>query len=194
MKQSLFAIVFLVLITTVTYPTGQIPDKLIYNGKEYSLFCNPLESFFSDHSDKRPVSGTMSTALWRGYIATFVIRDGVLYVQDLEVESGSKLPNGEYKIVNKSVLLEVFPDSLERTCSFFSGLLVLPQGEILGYVHMGYSSVYANYTLIRVIDGKVQKERQFTGAEYLAFKKRQFQAYQQTDEYKKELTKLTKKR
>lgn len=58
---------------------------------------------------------------------------------------------------------------------------------------MGYSSVYANYTLIRVIDGKVQKERQFTGAEYLAFKKRQFQAYQQTDEYKKELTKLTKK-
>jgi len=37
-------VVFLfIILAQKAYSTAQIPDKLIYKGKIYELFCNPLE-------------------------------------------------------------------------------------------------------------------------------------------------------
>ena len=69
-----------------TYATAQYPDKIIFNGKEYSLHSNPLETYFEKNPDKRPKGGVISTALWRGYVATFEVRGSQLFVKDIQIE------------------------------------------------------------------------------------------------------------
>ena len=57
------------------FATAQYPDKIIYNGKEYDLHSNPLEEYFQKNPDKKPKATMISTALWRGYVATFEIKN-----------------------------------------------------------------------------------------------------------------------
>ena len=51
--------------------TAQYPDKITYNGTEYSLNSNPLEPYFEKNPENRP--DMVSTALWRGYVGHFEI-------------------------------------------------------------------------------------------------------------------------
>jgi hypothetical protein len=68
----LAAITLTVLLAALNaFAPAQAPDRIIYQSKEYSLQTNPMEEYFAKHPDKQPRSGVMSTALWRGYVATF---------------------------------------------------------------------------------------------------------------------------
>lgn len=165
------------------FATAQIPDKLIYNGKEYNLNCNPLESYFENNPDKKPKGGISSTALWRGYVATFEIKDSLLYVKDIQIEYwDTTKKNHDTKW--KSVLNEVFPDQKEILVDWMTGLLVLPCGKVVNYVHMGYGSTYENYILLEIYSGRLKKENHYDYKEYEEFKERQFQAYKQTEKHK----------
>lgn len=75
---------FLTIILTLffgvnVFATGQEPDRIIFKGQEYMLFSNPLETYFKKYPDKRPTRGFESTGLWRGYIATFEVRNNRLF-------------------------------------------------------------------------------------------------------------------
>ena len=159
--------------------TGQYPDKIIYNDKEYSLLTNPLEKFFNENEDKFPSGGVMSSALWRGYLATFEIVENQLYVKDIQIQMER---NDGYEW--KSVINEVFPEISERKLVWFSGLLTLPYGEIINYVHMGYGSTYENYSLIEIANGKSINVKSFNYKEYENFKNKQFEIYKKSTEYK----------
>ena len=61
---------------------------MLYNGKLYDLFCNPLESYYNE-DNPRPkyyfgdkLAG-WSTACWRGYRAIWAIEDKKLYLLDI---------------------------------------------------------------------------------------------------------------
>jgi len=185
-------VLFVLAFEYSAHSTGQISDVLVYNNKNYALNCNPLEQYFKAHPNKKPRSGIISSALWRGYQATFEIKDSLLLVKDIEIEYSLKGTDGNDSSAWKSVLSEVFPDSLDRFCTFYSGLLILPEGELISYVHMGYASLFENYILIRINQGVFQRSKIFSAYEYKKFKKRQFEAYKQTNEYKEELARLTK--
>ncbi len=61
------------------WSTGQVADRIRIDGKEYSLLVNPLEDYYSGEREKeRPSFPALSTANWRGYVATWEIRDGRL--------------------------------------------------------------------------------------------------------------------
>ena len=167
------------------FGTAQISDNLIYNGKEYGLHSNPMESYFEKFPDKRPKSEVMSTGLWRGYVATFEVKDGQLYLKDIEIEIGTKEKNNEYKYSWKSVLNEVFPSQELIKIDWLTGLLVLPEGKVVNYVHMGYASTYEHYVLLEFENGNLKGEKQFGYEEYEKFKNKQFQAFKKTDEYRK---------
>lgn len=157
--------------------TAQIPDKIIYEGKEYALFTNPLEVYFSMHPDKRPESDLMSTALWRGYIASFELIDGQLFVTDIEIE----VWNEEAKeAAMKSVIDDVFPDLADRTINWFSGMLTIPYGNMVSYIHMGYESLYENYILIQIKNGKFIKSVDIGYEEYIDFDVIDFLSYKKT--------------
>ena len=77
-------LLFLALLPAIrSFATAQFPDELIYERKEYSLHTNPLEEYFAKNKSARPESGNMTTALWRGYAATFKIKEGWLFVKEV---------------------------------------------------------------------------------------------------------------
>ena len=197
--------ILLFLTTFSVFGTAQTPDKIIYNGKTYSLHSNPLESYFKQYPDKRPKDGIVSSGLWRGYVATFEIIDNQLYLKDIEIEISKKDEKGDDKdswksvlIIDdkyswKSVLKEVFPNQEFIKIDWMTGLLVLPSGQMVNYVHMGYGSTFEHYTLLEIENGNLTKEKQFDYEQYEEFKERQFQAFKKTEEYEKMKTDFKKR-
>jgi len=180
------------VFSAAAFATAQYPDKLIWKGKTYDLHSNPLEPYFEKNPDKRPRGDVTSSALWRGYVATFEIRNGELILNDISVEVSKKTDNGSFDTEWRSAIRELVPEGETLKIDWFSGLLVIPKGKLVSYVHMGYGSVYENYTLIEVDRGDFVKSRDFDHKQYEAFKERQFEAFKKTDEYK-ELVKKIKK-
>jgi hypothetical protein len=133
--------------------TAQRPDIIFYEGQKRYLYSNPLEDYYRA-GRKRPYftigPNTFSTSNWRGYVATWEVKDNTLYMTNIEswiedrratLESlfGSKCQNGKVE------------------ATWFSGKLRIPDGKELQYVHMGYGSVYERDIILTVKVGKVTK-------------------------------------
>lgn len=116
--------------------TAQIGEVLRYEGKTVRMCDTPLGDFFS-LGGRRPDPDFDTygcTALWRGYVGTWEIVDGRLYLVDLagEFEDGSPVSLGA-----------VFPDFPDRVFAhWYSDTIRIPEGKLLKYVHMGFSSRY----------------------------------------------------
>lgn len=65
--------------------TAQISEGLIYEGQQLSMCTNPLGDYFAMGGD-RPRFEDNCTALWRGYVGTWEIVDGRLYLIKLRGE------------------------------------------------------------------------------------------------------------
>ncbi|RAI97698.1 hypothetical protein LX64_05002 [Chitinophaga skermanii] len=179
-----------ILFTTGAFATAQYPDKLIYKGKEYDLQSNPLENYFEQHPESRPKGDTWSTALWRGYIATFEVRDETLYLKDIEVMVFDSITK-DTKF--QSVVKKVFPGQTNMKIDWVTGILVLPYGKLVNYVHMGYGSTYEKYILLEVDKGVVKKDIYLNNEQYETFKYKQFLAFKKTEEYRQLKTSLQQK-
>lgn len=79
-----------------------------------------------------------STACWPQYVGTWEIKDDRFYLVNL---------TGRFKLVESSPVL----------ADWFTGVLRIPQGERLHYVHMGFGSVYGNELHIKIDHGVVVK-------------------------------------
>ncbi len=183
MRIILFTTIFL-FFTVCVFATGQTPDKVIYKGKEYSLNTNPLETFFKKNPQLNPKDGWTSTALWRGYVATFKIEDNQLFVKDIVVMDVDTT-GGSDTTKWKSVFNQVFPNQEQVKVDWLTGILVIPNGKLVNYVHMGYASTYKKYILLEIQKGNLIQEKNMKRLEYEKFKNKQFKAFQKTVEYKK---------
>ena len=172
--------------------TAQQSDKIIYKGIECDLHTNPMEYYFTQYPDKRPHKDIYCTGLWRGYVAVFEIEDSQIYLKDIKVMTGDF--NTDYINLTKgwkSVINEVFPNQEHIKLDWFSGTLVLPSGELVNYVHMGYASTYEHYILLDIENGDLKSEKQIGHEEYNAFREQQFQeAFKKSDEYENMKTDL----
>lgn len=183
----------MLLATTLNvFATAQASDKILYKGKEYCLHTNPMEAFFEKHPDKKPEGGVMSTALWRGYVATFTITNQTMQLRDIEIQIRVEKEKSKYPYEWKSVLNELVPKGETLTIDWLTGILVLPDGELMRYVHMGYGSTYENYILIEVKSGKVTGKRELGHKQYELLKAYQFAEYKNTDKYRASFDELTK--
>jgi hypothetical protein len=192
MKRVIKIILFAVglsLLTIRSNATAQQPDILIYKGKKYSLYTNPLEAYFRKYPDKKPKTSIISTANWRGYVATFEIVDSTLFLRDIEIEDD----DGKNGHRTRSAMGEVFPGQQVVALDWFNGLLTLPYGQLIQYVHMGYSSAYENYTILEIRLGNLTKARDFKHEDYVNFRAKQFELFKQTDDYKKTVSILKEK-
>jgi hypothetical protein len=129
--------------------TAQRADIIIIEGKEYPLFTNPLEDYWTKKNPKPPI-GLPVTSCWRGYIATWEIIDNILYLIDITIRT----PKGE------TGLVYVFPDTTDKIkATWYSGELRIPQGDCLHYEHGGYESIYASDWFISIEKGEVVSQR-----------------------------------
>ena len=128
--------------------TAQIHELLTIDGRNTSMaFC---PTFPLDHPrivERDPAEplqqedGIMySTACWRGYQGTWEIKDGKFYLTSL---------HGRFRLLGEEPLL----------ADWFSGMLRIPVGELLHYVHMGFGSVYEEEAHIRISEGLVVETR-----------------------------------
>ncbi len=183
--KTFLTIILTLFLSTNVFATAQYPEKIIYNGNVYSLHSNPLEAYFEKNPDKRPKDGISSTALWRGYVATFEVRDNQLFLKDIEIQYRDTTSKKSLPLKWRSVIKDVFSDSKNIKIDWLTGLLVIPHGKIVNYVHMGYGSTYENYILLEFDKGNLKNEKHFEYQEYEKFKEKQFQVFKQTEEYKK---------
>jgi len=128
--------------------TAQFHENLIYEGQVTSMaFCPPLPENdprikeLKDDEIKENHPNLFSTACWRRYIGTWEIKDGNFYLVEII---------GRYRITGKS---PIFAD-------WFSGVIRIPRGDMLHYVHMGFGSVFEEELHIKIEKGIVTKSEE----------------------------------
>jgi len=100
--------------------TAQASEFLLYQGEKHSMCTEVLEIYFVMADMKAPFVAPHS-ALWRGYVGTWEIKDERLYLIDLR----GQLKNGQ-----SGSLDEIFPGFAGRVFAhWFTGRLRAPQGK-----------------------------------------------------------------
>ena len=125
--------------------TAQVHEKLIYEGEETSMACEPnipwghpgVEPVEEDEiEDDVKHSIVFSTACWRRYWGTWEIDGGRLYLVDIK---------GVFRKTQEGPIF----------AEWFTGVLRVPRGDQLEYVHMGYESLYEEDLFIKIENGLV---------------------------------------
>ena len=152
LSKRIWIILFLVIILIENVEaTGQASDFLIIKKDTLMLYSNPLEPYL-EFKNKRTLNGIelkmTSTGCWRGYIATWEIRNDSLFLVKVVREDEF----GKFRTFN---LKEEFGTS-KVFAAWFTGTLYSPRGEMLQYVHMGYSSIYEKEEYYNIWNGQVK--------------------------------------
>ncbi|MBN1119446.1 MAG: hypothetical protein JXJ17_00075 [Anaerolineae bacterium] len=125
--------------------TAQVHEQIIIDGELTTMaFCPPIpenhsrivEIPYEEARSKADSHIVFTTACWRKYIGTWEIRDGRFYLTDIQ---------GRYELTGDDPLL----------ADWFSGVLRVPRGEMLHYVHMGFGSIYEEEIHIKIEAGEV---------------------------------------
>lgn len=191
MKKTLILIVIICkfgVLKAENIVTAQYPDKITYNGTEYNLNSNPLEPYFDKNPENRP--SMVSTALWRGYVGYFEIIENELYLTDMKIPVSYTDDDGNYEQKWASIYRMYFPRQKKIKVDWFSGILILPHGKMVEYVHQGYASAFSKYSLLEIENGTFNEARKYNNKEFSKFKKRQFEVFEKTEEYIAIYTKL----
>ncbi|ANM29007.1 hypothetical protein ABI59_04435 [Acidobacteria bacterium Mor1] len=179
---------FCALAVTRVSATAQAGDVLWLDGEELSIQTNPLEAYLEVHPDERPHGNVISSGLWRGYVAEWRIEDEQLWLSDVEVLS--RKPGDQFDTQMRSVMVEMFPDEDRVSASWFFGHIIIPRGEMVKYVHMGYASEYERYTVLTIKAGQLHARREMDRARYRRFRQAQFDAWKQTQSYQRQFAEL----
>jgi hypothetical protein len=136
--------------------TAQIAENLYFEGQKLPMCANPLSDYFFLSGVKRAFESNC-TALWRGYVGTWEIRNNRLYLIALH---GTLMDGSEANLAT------FFPDFPDRVFAhWYTGTLRVPQGKQLEYVHMGYASVHERDLFIEIEKGIVQTTKTIINGE-----------------------------
>jgi hypothetical protein len=149
--------------------TSQVPERIVVDGQRYEMLTQPLQPWLNDPAASarfQPFQRTAgSTALARGYRGTWAIRDGTLYLTavDNRGDEGPDAPRPEHLIP----LDALFPPAAGCTTAdgavpadWYTGRLVIGQGEWTRPPGYGWNGKYERYLLIDVRQGRVLARQQ----------------------------------
>jgi len=122
--------------------TIQAGDILSYNGEKTTIAIEPLKPYLETRSDVGFI--LKSTALVRGYIGTWEIRNKKLYLASLV----GFIENNEQVDLNY-----LFPKQTEVFANWFSGDIRIPDGKLLEKINLGYESVFEKDRILTFNEG-----------------------------------------
>jgi len=126
--------------------TAQYSEILHHKGEKLSMRVLPLSDCFALMGISPDFKDT-STACWRCYVAEWEITLDRLYLIGIRAA---------YKDGIEVTLGSLFPGYDSRVFAhWYSGVLSIPQGDLVEYVHMGFASVYERDLLISVEQGVI---------------------------------------
>jgi len=150
----LFVAVALMCGTGKAYATAQVAERLIIGGVTNRLCTEPLSPYFTNTNTSPDdlFDGTnrlVCSACWRGYVGTWEIKDGFLWLLSLEQWGGTPLE-----------LERIFPkQKAPIKAAWYSGNLRVTQGKMLQYVHGGYASRFEKDLFIKIENGRVIEQK-----------------------------------
>jgi len=179
-------------IKTFSMTTPQIPDKLIYQGKEYEWNgFSPAYEYFKKNEFKPPKEALETSANYGIFIYTYSIIDDKLYLTDVEILIEEKVKYGENyvpELADKSVFDDYFPNSDKILMTEHSNIQVIPYGETVEVTKNGWTDIQnTNYLVFDFKDGKILSEFDLTYRKIGKLKKKQFKEFKKTELYKKAL-------
>ena len=126
--------------------TAQSREIIFIEGKEEQMAAEPLAPYLA--STKNVKFSWPNTACWRGYYGTWKLEDNKLFLISLEafIDDGINRTNP----VGMDYL---FPKQSRVFAEWFSGIIKIEIGDLLEYVHAGYSSVYQKNRYLVFEDG-----------------------------------------
>ena len=132
MKKIIFIIAILFCLSSECYSTEQEPDILIYKSKTTSLFALPLRSYFKEKNTPNFMikPRTLSTANWRGYVATWEIIDNIFYLTNVDSYICPSFEGDCQRATLELLFGEKCIDNKVKA-DWFTGSLPIPDGKIL---------------------------------------------------------------
>jgi hypothetical protein len=142
---SILCILFvtLLLLPAPVGATTQMAETIYVDGQKQWLHNLPLEQYFGP-GRPRPNFTPPHTACWRGYLGVWEIKNGMLYLKDLQAWVDGR----------KVGLEAVFPGKQPPIpATWFSGTLTVPHGKVVK-PFVPYP-IYEKALVIRVEKGRV---------------------------------------
>ena len=127
--------------------TIQAGDIISYNGEKKTIATEPLKPYLETRSDVCFIF--KSTALVRGYIGTWKIKNKKLYLVSLI----GFIENNEQVDLNY-----LFPNKTEIFANWFSGDIRIPEGDLIQKINLGYASVFARDRVLNFNKGLLISE------------------------------------
>lgn len=160
----LASVVLIISFNAVALATPQLPDILIYEGKEYPVYGEFLEPFFERNPNRRPKFCGGMSSLWRGYVAYIELVKDELVLADIRIHTVNP---ADPLCLKESKVSEVAPDGKPFKFGWFSGDLLAAYGEHVGGENFyDVEKVWEKYSLFKIDKGKLQSVRHFSNAEY----------------------------
>lgn len=170
------------------FATAQISDSIQINGKSYALNTNPLKNHPKLDGWKSPTDSVSSTANWRGYLASWEIKDSKLLLTDITITYLNKKTD-DYE--RRSIAGD-FVDAVPAPATWYSGALIIPDGQLVNYVHMGYASTYSHYLIFQIDEGNVIGSLSLSQAEFEDYRDKKFEAFKNSEEFRQAFEETTK--
>ena len=185
MKQKfVFVILFLLSSVVAALATPQIPDILVFKGKEYPIQSEFLRDYFKKFPERDPKHEDGScSALWRGYQAKFEVAKDRIYLKDVVINVCFGTPT--------SVLKKVVPSGETLYIDWISDLADSGYDKNSEDPYSLESlDAFEKYSFFEIDKGKILEVRHFDNKGYRLFKKKQFEAYKKTKEYDLEVKEM----
>ena len=137
---------------------AQIGDKILYNGQIHSLASEPLSPYLYSNKIEKLFSG-ISSACYRGYCATWQIKDKNIYLLNIESPNSIKGKNADGVDEPISAMNKLFPGQTEVFGDWVNGKIKIQSGKVLQFVNKGYESVYEKDIFLRFENGVLVDEK-----------------------------------
>ena len=132
--------------------TAQFHEHIEINKQSYGLCTEPLQTYLSLMKNP-PEFDWCCTACYRGYMGSWAIKDNILYLTKIEVGGPPFFTFKDWR--------KMFDNKKgDIKAEWYSGVLRIPKGEVLEYVHCGYGSKYEKDLFITIDKGNVIKEEE----------------------------------
>lgn len=129
--------------------TAQSSETIVYKKKVYAMASEPLRPYL-DKLKNGPYLRGLRSDCWRGYFGRWEVANDMLFLTELELYSWDHHGDG---------MKLLFPDEDRVFANWYSGVVRLPHGELLDYVHGGYASTFEFDFFLTFKDGKLVQER-----------------------------------
>lgn len=146
--------------------TGHSCDVIYINGEECCLMAKPIDTdstLYARLRDFLPDNHCVSTANWNGYTAFWEVRNGYLYLRQMEIcvynETSEEDSTLIYDIGALRTLFLPYYEKEGICARWFSGELRVGQGDLIRYAHIGFDQNMENEQIMTIKHGKILKSR-----------------------------------